>query len=218
MTDSETCAREPRWQRRPEDRPEEILAAALAVFSEQGYARARLEDVASRAGVSKGTLYLYFDSKEALFRAMVREHVVGRLECIEARVAATSASATDTLRDMMATMWRALHDSHLVDLTRLVHGELGHFPELAHFYFEEVIFRARRIFDAVIQRGVEQGEFRPVRNGFATRGIHMLMIQAAQVQSFFAAYDPDALTDEQVLEGATDLLLNGLVSCPDSDR
>ena len=66
----------PRWQRRPEDRPDEILDAATTVFGEQGFARTRLEDVAKRAGVSKGTLYLYFDSKESLFREMVRRNVV----------------------------------------------------------------------------------------------------------------------------------------------
>lgn len=204
------CDREPRWQRRPEDRPDEILAAALEVFGEEGYTRARLDDVAQRAGVSKGTLYCYFDSKEALFRATVRRHIVSRLTDFQAQLDASDASPTELVRSFIAAMWRTLMDERLVDISRLMHRELIHFPELARFYSDEVILATRRTLEGIIQRGVDIGEFREVKHGFASRAIQMLVVHAAQVQSFFAAYDPDALSDAQVVEGAADLLLNGL--------
>lgn len=206
------CDREPRWQRRPEDRPDEILAAALQVFSEQGYNRARLEDVAQRAGVSKGTLYCYFDSKEALFRATVRRHIVQRLTDFQAQHDIGDASPTELVRSFITAMWRTLMDDRLVDISRLMHRELAHFPELARFYSDEVILATRRTLDSIIRRGVELGEFRAVKHGFASRAIQMLVVHAAQLQSFFATYDPDALSDAQVLEGITDLLLNGLLA------
>jgi AcrR family transcriptional regulator len=208
------CSHEPRWQRRPEDRPDEILAAALRVFADQGYTRTRIEDVAQRAGVSKGTLYCYFDSKEALFRAMVRKHIVSRLAAFQAKLDTSDASATELVRSFIAAMWQTLVDDRMVDVTRLIHRELAQFPELARFYSDEVILAARHSLDALIQRGVDRGEFRAVKYGFASRGIQMLIVHAAQLQSFFAAFDPEALTDEQVVEGVTDLLLNGLSARP----
>ena len=76
-------AARPRWERRKEARPAELLAAALELFVEKGYAGTRLDDVAQRAGVSKGTLYLYFENKEDLFKAVVRESEIGRASCRE---------------------------------------------------------------------------------------------------------------------------------------
>lgn len=208
------CPREPRWQRRPDDRPDEILAAALRVFGEQGFSRARLEDVAHEAGVSKGTLYRYFDSKETLFRAMVRKYIVSRLTAFQATLDTSEASATEQMRTFIAAMWQTLVDDQMVELTQLIHRELAQFPELARFYSDEVILAARHSLDGVIRRGVERGEFRMVQHGFAARGIQMLIVHAAQLQSFFAAFDPEALTNDQVAEGVTDLLLNGLSAGP----
>ncbi len=208
------CSREPRWQRRPEDRPDEILAAALRIFGEQGYARARIEDVAQLAGVSKGTLYCYFDSKEALFRAMVRKHIVSRLADFQAKLDTTDASSTDLVRSFIAAMWHTLIDDRMVDITRLVHHELVQFPELARFYSDEVILATRRTLEGVIARGVERGEFRQVKHGFGSRGTQMLLVHAAKLQSFFAIHDPDALNDQEVVEGVTDLILNGLAARP----
>ncbi|HEX6140111.1 MAG TPA: TetR/AcrR family transcriptional regulator [Candidatus Limnocylindria bacterium] len=209
------CSKEPRWQRRPEDRPDEILAAAFEVFSEQGYARARLEDVAQRAGVSKGTLYCYFKSKDDLFRAMVRHHVVGRIAALEETIALSQATATEQIQLLLTGMWEVLYERRFASLARLVHGELTHFPEMARFYSDEVILRARRTMDRIIARGVERGEFRPVPHGFASRAIPMLLVQAAQMQSFFTDFDPDALTGDQTAAGARDILLYGLLARPE---
>ena len=149
-TDSPTSPPAPRWQRRPEARPEEILDAALEVFGEQGYARARLEEVAQRAGVSKGTVYLYFDSKETLFREMVRAKAVAALRQGEAFAAAFQGSHRDLLVAFLERMYQLLREHKLSRISRLVQSELVGFPELAHFYTQEVILPARRLVESIL--------------------------------------------------------------------
>ena len=202
----------PRWQRRPEERPEEILTAAATVFGERGFARARLEDVAKRAGVSKGTLYLYFDSKESLFRAMVRRNVVAAVAEAEAKYAHHPGTARETLTELVANWWALLGTQEAACVHRLVGSELSNFPEIGRFYFDEVIARTRRLIESIIARGVASGELRPVVHDYAIRGLPSLIIHGISHQRFFAQYDPDALTDAQVLEGILDLYFHGVTA------
>lgn len=204
----------PRWQRRPEARPDEIIDAALAVFGESGFARAKLDDVARLAGVSKGTLYLYFDSKEALFREMVRARVVASLAEAEQFVRGYEGSARDLLIELVRRMYTRIRCEQMTRIARLVQGELGHFPELARFYFDEVILRARRLVEEVLARGTAAGEFRPSANGFAARGLSSLLVHTAQVQCFYHSFDPQALSEEQAIEGLIDLYLHGVLARP----
>jgi AcrR family transcriptional regulator len=204
----------PRWQRRPEARPEEILDAALATFCESGFARAKIEEVARLAGVSKGTVYCYFDSKEALFREMVRGKVVASLAEAEEFVRSYEGSARSLLVELIRRMYFRMRREQMMQLARVVQGELPHFPELARFYFDEVILRARRLVAQVLERGVLSGEFRPGADGFAARGLSSLLVHTAQVQCFFQRFDPQALTEEQAVEGLVDLYLHGVLAQP----
>jgi Transcriptional regulator len=204
----------PRWQRRPEARTEEILDAALEVFGQSGFARAKIDDVARLAGVSKGTVYLYFDSKEALFREMVRAKVVACLTEGEALVRTHEGSARALLVELIQGTYRRMRREEMMRIARVVQGELPHFPELARFYFDEVILRARRLVQQVLERGTASGEFRPSLNGFAARGLSSLLVHTAQVQCFFHPYDPQALTDEQAVEGLIDMYLYGVLAHP----
>lgn len=156
------AAKSPRWRRRKDARPEEILAAALDVFVARGYAATRLEEVGRRAGVTKGTIYLYFPKKEALFKAVVRQSLVLNLERAEAAMAAHGGSAADALRQLLGTVWRTIGDTKLSGLPKLVIAEAANFPEIARFYWDEVASRALRLIASLIARGVERGEFRPV--------------------------------------------------------
>lgn len=204
----------PRWQRRPEARTEEILDAALQVFGQSGFARAKIDDVARLAGVSKGTVYLYFDSKEALFREMVRAKVVACLTEGEALLRTHQGSARTLLVELIQGTYRRMRREEMMRIARVVQGELPHFPELARFYFDEVILRARRLVQQVLERGTASGEFRPSLNGFAARGLSSLLVHTAQVQCFFHPYDPQALTDEQAVEGLIDMYLHGVLTRP----
>jgi AcrR family transcriptional regulator len=207
----------PRWQRRPEARPEEILDAALTVFGESGFARAKIEDVARLAGVSKGTVYCYFDSKESLFREMVRAKVVASLAEAEAFVRTFDGTARGLLAELIRRMYGRVRREQMMQLARVVQGELPHFPELARFYFDEVILRARRLIEQVLDRGVASGEFRRSATGFAARGLSSMLVHTAQVQCFFHRFDPQALTEEQAVEGLIDLYLHGVLAHP-ADR
>jgi len=164
-----TSAAEPRWRRLPEERPEQILNAALVEFGERGLAGARLEDIAKRAGLSKGTIYLYFPNKEALFREMVRHTVVSKLEESERIFETMNASVTETLIAFMRRYWAFIRSSEFAPLFRLIHAEIHNFPDLARFYAEEVVMRGHRLIAGIISRGIESGEFRAVDPFVAAR-------------------------------------------------
>jgi AcrR family transcriptional regulator len=202
----------PRWKRRPEARPEEILDAALRVFGDVGFARARLEDVADLAGVSKGTLYRYFDSKESLFREMVRSKVIPAVEESERLVEHHDGSARELLAALIRRTYVLARRPELVKIRQVVQAELGNFPELGRFYFDAVILRARRALERVIERGVTAGEFRSVPHAYAARAIPALVIHGAFVHAMCRRFEPDPLTDEQALDGMIDFCLHGLVA------
>ena len=201
---------QPRWQRRPEDRPEEILAAAIDVFGEVGFASAKLDDIARRAGVSKGTLYLYFDSKETLFRAMVRSRVVSHLAAGESLLAQTDLSAAEILERFIQSWWEVARQPDMARISHLVQSEICKFPELARFFVDEVISRTRLQLKAILDLGVARGEFRVVPNAFPCWAISSMVVHGAMRQRFFAPHDPDALTDDQVVAGMIDLVFHGL--------
>jgi AcrR family transcriptional regulator len=161
---------EPRWERRKDARPGELAAAALDLFIEKGFSATRLDDVAKRAGVSKGTLYLYFDSKEELFKTVIQEGILSRIAEYEVFMRAYEGSSPDLLRDLVNTWWSQIGATKLGGITKLMMSESGNFPELAKFYHDEVITRGMGLFVYVIERGVARGEFRPIPLDYVPRG------------------------------------------------
>ncbi|MGH7704139.1 MAG: TetR-like C-terminal domain-containing protein, partial [Gemmatimonadales bacterium] len=161
-----------------------------------------------------GTLYLYFDSKDALFREMVRARVVSCVIAVEDLVRNHQGSVRELVAKLAHQMWATVRDPARARIIRLVHSELGNFPELARFYFDEVILRSRRVFEAVIQRGIEAGEFRRVDPRAAARALPLLLVHSAQSQCFFRDYDPTIPPDEQLFAGLLDLFLNGVLAQP----
>jgi AcrR family transcriptional regulator len=159
---TQTSAVRPRWERRKQSRPSELLAAALALFVEKGYAGTRLEDVAARAGVSKGTLYLYFANKEELFKAVVRENIVRSIAQAQQLVRTYEGTSEALLAHLMREWWRRIGATPASAIPKLVVSESGNFPELARFYLDEVVDPAHRLLAQVIERGARRGEFRKV--------------------------------------------------------
>lgn len=145
--------------RRKDARPGEIIAAALASFAERGYAATKLEDVAAAAGISKGTIYLYFPTKEDLFRAVVRQAVLPNLNEAEADFAHHSGSSGDLLR-LIASRFLQRLDSDLTAIPKIVVAESGNFPAIAQFYADTVLRRAFTLIESILARGMERGEFR----------------------------------------------------------
>ena len=150
-----------RWERRAEDRPREICAAALAVFAEKGFAAARLEEIAKRAGVSKGTLYLYFEDKEALFRAVVRDTIAPNLEAISDTVANTDVPFDEVIRMLLPRFAEIASRVPVGAVAKMVIGESRNFPELAKVYYDLVVARAIGAISTLVEQAQQRGEVRP---------------------------------------------------------
>jgi AcrR family transcriptional regulator len=198
-----------RWRRRKEARPDEILAAALASFAERGFAATRLEDVAARAGISKGTLYLYFKGKEELFEAVVRATLLPNLARIEVLAATFEGPSALLIERLLLTM-AGIVSSRLGGIPKLVIAEAGNFPDLARFYLDEVVRRGLRLIGAIVRRGIERGEFRPVDVDHTVFCVIAPMLIAALWKSSLEAYDEKPMDAQALARAHLDLLLRGL--------
>ena len=207
-------APKPRPRGRPpkQGRATEILAAAHEVFIAKGFAGARLDDIAARAGVGKGTLYLYFESKEALFEALVQAAVVPNLAQLEALARDWQGTQADLLRHVLGVLARALGEGPLAAFPKLVIAEATAFPELARRYRERVIDRALALFAGVVARGAAAGEFRPVDPEAAARSVIAPFLLAAIWQSCFARFDHAPIDQAAMLAAQADLLIEGLAA------
>lgn len=201
---------QPRWKRRKEARPAEIVAAALEVFVERGYAATKLADVARRAGVTKGTLYLYFDSKEALFKAVVRETIVPVIAQGEALAQSFTGSARELMEQLIREYWRLVGETALAGIPKLMMAEAATFPELTRFYYEEVVTRGHRLMAGVIERGMRNGEFRPVDVMLAAKLAMSPLMHATVARQAFAACMPEGFDVRAYLNTHIDLYLHGI--------
>jgi AcrR family transcriptional regulator len=172
------AASEPRWRRLPEERPKQILDAALAVFAERGLADARLEDIAKRAGLSKGTIYLYFPNKEELFREVVRTSVIAFIARAEA-LFEVERDPNQALRGWIKGYWAWLKSPVFPVMHRLVHSELRNFPDLAAFYATEVIERGHRLMNEMLERGMDAGLLRRMDASIASRMLSATLLTHA---------------------------------------
>ena len=206
-------------QRRKEARPQELLDAALALFVEKGFAGSRAEEVAQRAGVSKGTLYLYYPSKEELFKAVVRQNLSSLIAEGEEIASSYEGSSSELLSKLLHTWWERVGNTPAAGIHKIVLAEVRNFPELAQFYTDEVIIPADRLFCGCVQRGIERGEFRPMPLHEVAHALMAPVIFMAIHQHSFGAcpvrgpdMDPTLLLDTHL-----DLVLRGLeVRSPDT--
>ncbi len=205
----------PRWERRKDARPQELLAAAIDLFVERGFAATRLEDVARRAGVSKGTLYLYYTNKEELFKAVVRESIVPFIGEAEVSVAEFEGHSADLLRQVMLGWWSRIGQSKASGISKLILAEAGNFPELAKFYQEEVTRRGTRMISSMLERGVSRGEFRNIDIPQLTQVlIAPMMMLNTWKHCAVAPCDAHELQPVAFIDAFLDMALHGLLPCP----
>lgn len=202
----------PTRQRRKDARPQELLDAALQLFVEKGFSATRSEEVAARAGVSKGTLYLYFASKEELFKAVVRGNISALIAEGQAFADRFDGSSAQLLRGLMQTWWQRIGDTRAGGICKIVIAEARNFPELGRFYVDEVVQPAQRLVEGVLARGVERGEFRAVPLAEASHAlIAPLLFQALYRHSLgeccLPVRPPSAA---RLIDAQLDLLLHGL--------
>jgi AcrR family transcriptional regulator len=200
----------PRWKRRKDARHGEIVAAALELFVEGGYEATKLADVARRAGVTKGTLYLYFDSKEALFKAVVRETIVPVIAQGEALARSFAGSARELLEQLIREYWRLVGETSLAGIPKLMMAEAATFPELTRFYYEEVVSRGHRLMAGVIERGIKSGEFRSVDVMLAAKLAMSPLMHAVMARRAFAACMPEGFDVRAYLDTHIQLYLHGI--------
>ncbi|WP_295954761.1 TetR/AcrR family transcriptional regulator [Rhodoferax sp.] len=198
--------------RRKEARPGELLAAALDLFVEKGFAATRVEEVAQRAGVSKGTLFLYFPSKEELFKAVVRQSLSARFFEWSAEVDDFTGSSADLLRHGMLSWWERVGDTQASGMTKLMLTEAHNFPEMAAFYQTEVALPYQGLIQRILQRGIDSGEFAPINTELATYSVTAPLIFLAMWKHSPVNHPcaPAALDPQAYLASQLHILLNGL--------
>ena len=205
-------------ERRKQDRPGELLEAALDLFVEKGFAATRVEEVALRAGVSKGTLFLYFPSKEELFKAVVRENIAGRFSEWNSELETMTGSTSDVLRYCYKVWWERIGCTKASGITKLMFSEAQNFPEIAEFYQQEVIFPGQALIRRILQRGIDRGEFRHVPLDGATYLVMVPMIFLMLWENSMGACSPQVmgLTPQTYMDSALDGILHGLCVRPDA--
>lgn len=199
-------------QRRKEARPQELLDAALALFVEKGFAGSRAEEVAQRAGVSKGTLYLYYPSKEELFKAVVRHNLASLIAEGEEVASSFEGSSSELLSVLLNAWWDRVGNTPAAGIHKIVLAEVRNFPELAQFYTDEVIVPADRLFSRCVQRGIDRGEFRALPLHEVSLALMAPIIFMAIHRHSFGAcpvHGPE-VDPAQVLRTHLELVLGGL--------
>ncbi|WP_432723684.1 TetR/AcrR family transcriptional regulator [Jeongeupia wiesaeckerbachi] len=205
-----------RWSRRKEARPHEILEAALELFAEKGYAATRIDEIAKRAGVTRGTPYLYFAGKEDIFKALINELLLPALDEAEAVLDDVEGDASERLRCVVHLWWKSMGETRLSALPKLMVAEAGNFPEVAQLYNDQFVARGEAIFRQVIEAGIASGEFRPIDVEYV---LHVLC--APVVMAMLSRYMPSShaqLDPIRYLDTLLDLVLHGLYPHPDSTR
>ncbi len=197
-----------RRRERRDTRPQEIVAAAFEEFAAKGFAGTRLEDVAARARVSKGLPYLYFKTKEELFKAVVRSVITSHFDVIRQQVETTTLSVEDFLKGPFLSFIQELVCSKRVFIVRLLIAEGHKHPELTKFYFDSVVSRGMETLRGLIERGVERGEFRATGLREFPQLLIAPMLTAILWRALFESHhhlDTDAL-----LETHIDLMLDAI--------
>ena len=199
-----------RWRRRKEARPNEILEAALTVFAEKGFAAAKLDDIAERAGVSKGTVYLYFESKEAVFTALVQERLGPRVGEVANLARDHDGPVAPLLAQIIRTLGLFLRTTDYVVLPKIVIAEAGNFPEIARTYRQAIVERGMALLGQVIGSGIARGEFRALPIEHAVRLVLGPLLFIAIWRTTFARFDSKPYDYEGLVEEHITTLLAGL--------
>lgn len=206
--------KQPRWQRRSEDRPREICAAALEVFAEKGFAGARLDEIARRAGVSKGTLYLYFTDKAELFRAVVRSAISPNIDQIRQSLGSADlpfAELFPILIERFAAITRAVP---VGAVAKMVIGESRNFPEIAKVWHDEVVARGVETVGVLVARAQARGELRPVDPRLVAFSLMGPMMMGVLWGEVLVPVGAEPIDIEGLARQHANIVLSGLVAEP----
>ncbi|HEV2649954.1 MAG TPA: TetR/AcrR family transcriptional regulator [Rhizomicrobium sp.] len=206
----ETAEPAGRWTRRKNERPGEILDAALRVFAAKGFAAARMEDIAKAAGVTKGTIYLYYENKEQVFKSLVLELIGGVMSGVETHVGTYQGPVSDLLRFVLKNIAVVMIHSDRIALPKIIIAEAGNFPALAEFWKREVIDRGMGILGKLMQRGIESGEFRALPTDHMVRLLIAPMLLSAIWRTTFEQFEQTPFDYQAFVETHLDVFLRGV--------
>lgn len=199
-----SMSNQPKYQRRKEDRPQEIADAAFKMFAEKGYAATRIDDVAKRAGVSKGLTYLYYKTKEDLFKAVVKNVVVRRVESLIGNVESTELSSEEFLRGPLLDFMKQVPGSPIAIVIRLLISEGPRHPDLVNYYYENVVARGLGAIRQFVARGVERGEF---RREALDHQPHLFLAPMMLSMIWRLVFTDKPLDTDQLMESQVEILL-----------
>lgn len=204
-------AGQPKFRRRKADRPDEIVAAAFEVFAEKGFAAARLDDIAARAGVSKGAIYLYFATKEDIFQAVVEQGVAPNLHNLAALAAANPQNFPDLVRAFTQVMAQVASTTPLGGIIKMVIGEARNFPELARVWHDQLIVPALGALSAAIAAAQARGEIRPGDPRHYAAGLISPLLVGVIWRETFTPIGAEPFDLPALMEQHVETLLRGMV-------
>lgn len=197
-------------ERRKEARPVELLDAALTLFVEKGYAATKVEEVAALAGVSKGTLFLYFATKQDLFKAVIRTNLVDHFPVWNQEFDSFQGSTAEMLAYAMQSWWERIGNTRASGITKLVGSEGSNFPEVVQFYEAEVMRPGRALFKAILQRGIDRSEFRPMDTETAVYSLVSTIFFLSMWRHSLSPCDsPSTLNPQAFLQSHVHALIHG---------
>ena len=182
----------------------------MAVFAQKGFAATRLDDIAAKAGITKGTIYLYFDSKQALFEALARQSVGAQIDAVTAQLAGFPGSSAELLRFVLSSIGHFAMTSDRVVLPRLVLAEAANFPKLAEFWRREIVERGLQLMTDIIERGIARGEFRKIEPQHAARLCVAPILIIVLWRATFAQFDETPYDYQGLVDAHLQTLLKGL--------
>ena len=200
-----------RWRRRKESRGEEILEAALAQFSEHGYARTKLDDLAKAAGISKGTLYLYFENKEAIFKSVVTHYVFPEIERAEISLLSFKGSSAELIHKLIHQWWDIVGETNLGCLPKMIISEANNFPDIAQFYVDNVIQRVRHLVIKIIKAGIDKKEFRKCDPEYVARVLISPMVFTAIWENSLVTYDSEEYDVRKFVDTHLEIFIKGIL-------
>ena len=203
----------PLRQRRKEARPQELLDAALALFVEKGFAATRSDEVAVRAGVSKGTLYLYYPSKEELLKAVIQQNLAQLIAEGSGMADEFEGPTAELLTVLLRTWWDRVGNTPAGGIHKIMMSEVRNFPEMAQFYRDEVIQPANDLLMRTLRRGIERGEFRDLPVEEVAHALYAPLIFMALHKHSFGACPAEGMNidPDRVIATHIDLALHGLL-------
>jgi AcrR family transcriptional regulator len=213
-----TPQRGPKFRRRATARPDEVLDAALDLFIEQGFAATRVEDIAKRAGISKGAVYLYFPSKEKIIEGIVRRAVIPIAEHALSFVQNYEGDPRTVITLFLKMLGSKLHDPKLLAIPKLIFREVPRFPALAEMYRREVLERVLPVMEGLLRKGIDEGYLRPVDPELTIRSVIGPVLLHIAMLEVFGLQPKDGFAIDRLIDNHLSILFDGLAAPPSSKR